>query len=400
MRLSVSPRYRDLAINIALAMVSALVTYALIEVFFLRLFAPMLPIKMWGYMDKRFLPLAQSSKKGTVPRDYIMLVGDSYAQGKGDWLQSADRDRNPEFHSAHIIHRRTGRDVITTGLGGLGSLNGLVTRPLSVFDFFDGTLLFKVPHPRIILVYFYEGNDLDNNIDYIRRNYAPEFDQGKIYDPEYFLEFLRRAVRKKIPARLRFRENLLVAGMVAEMISGRKQDPQDEPAATPDGGINAAVIGGRTVALPDGLQGPSLELTDDESRLALYAFEQSLRYMRDYFSDSAVGIVYIPSVLSSYEIVSPKVSVQTYNGRTPTYPASLVWPRSDTICARIAEIAARNHMPFIDARPVIREAAKSQVIHGPTDWGHFKREGYSALAEAALELLDRMGAGTGTKKRP
>jgi lysophospholipase L1-like esterase len=122
--------------------------------------------------------------------------------------------------------------------------------------------------------------------------------------------------------------------------------------------------------------------------------------MRDYFSDSAVGIVYIPSVLSTYEIVSPQVSIQSYQKRAPTYPASLVRPRSDAICAKIGEIAARNHIPFVDARPALRKVATTRVIHGPADWGHLNREGYGALAEAALELLDRMGVGDLTKKTP
>lgn len=393
-------RYRDLAINIALAAISTLLTYVLIEAFFLRFFAPVLPIKTWGYMDKRFLPLAQTSKRGTIPRDYIMLVGDSYAQGAGDWLRSSDRNRSPEFHSAHIIHRRTGMDVVTTGLGGLGSLNGLVTRPLSVFDFFKGTLLLRVPRPKTILVYFYEGNDLDNNIDYIRRDYLPEFDGGKIYDPEYFRQFLRKAVRKKIPARLKLKENLLVAKMVVEMFTDEKRDPEDGPASIAFGQVNAARVGGRVTALPDALQGPSLELTDDEFRLGLYAFEQSLLYMRDYFSDSAIGIVYIPSVLSAYEIASPQVSVQTYHGRSPLYPSDRVQARSDQICSNVAEIASRHHIPFIDARPGIRKVAETRIIHGPTDWGHFNREGYLALADSALELLGKMDAGGERGKKP
>ena len=77
-----------------------------------------------------------------------------------------------------------------------------------------------------------------------------------------------------------------------------------------------------------------------------------------------------------------------------------MWPRSDAICSKIAEIASRNHVPFIDARPAIRKISAIRVVHGPIDWGHFNREGYGALAEAALELLDRMGAGGETKKSP
>jgi hypothetical protein len=72
---------------------------------------------------------AQSSKHGVVPREPIVLLGDSYAQGSGEWLFEADSNRNGSFHSGHIIQELTGRDVITIGQAGAGSAEGLAERP-------------------------------------------------------------------------------------------------------------------------------------------------------------------------------------------------------------------------------------------------------------------------------
>ena len=87
--------WKNIGINTALVMISLGVTYVLIECFFFRLFLPWLPLKTWGYIDADLLPLAQSSKQATIPHDYIMIVGDSYVVGLGDWYIRADKNRHP-----------------------------------------------------------------------------------------------------------------------------------------------------------------------------------------------------------------------------------------------------------------------------------------------------------------
>ena len=92
--------------------------------------------------------------------DYIALTGDSYAQGLGDWLHSLDPLGNGAFGSAHVIHELSGRDVITLGYGGAGSIGSLVMRPL---EFLAGVDRRRRLHPRppdLLIAYFYEGNDL------------------------------------------------------------------------------------------------------------------------------------------------------------------------------------------------------------------------------------------------
>lgn len=41
---------------------------------------------------------------------------------------------------AHVIQDRTGRDVITFGRGGAGSLRGLVAEPISQFEYLNASL--------------------------------------------------------------------------------------------------------------------------------------------------------------------------------------------------------------------------------------------------------------------
>ncbi len=340
-------------------------------------------------MHEGILPLAQSSKRATIPQNYIALVGDSYAQGFGDWFITADKNRNPDFHSAHIIHRRTGKDVISYGHGGLGSLTGIVRAPIGAFEFINATLFFKLELPQWILVYFYEGNDLNNNLRHLREQFDPTFDQRRIYEPEYFRGFIETVVHPKSKP-LRIRHNLFVTWMAQRMLRKENRLPEKKREKISVGKINQVLINDKVVKIPDRLQSPALELTEDEIHLALYVFEQSLLYLHDYFPEVQLGIVYIPSVLSSYQIASPQVSIATYEERSAIYPQELVRKRSDRICSLVEEIASRHHLHFIDSRPVVWEVSVNQSIHGPLNWGHFNKEGYTALAEATLMLLDQI----------
>ena len=84
---------------------------------------------------------------------------------------------------------------------------------------------------------------------------------------------------------------------------------------------------------------------------------------------------------------SPQVSIERYHGRAPLYPSRLVFKNSDLIAGLIRKASERCHVPFIDARPLMRAAANKQLIHGPRDWFHPNVIGYSALGEAILEGL-------------
>src|SRR5688572_29137633 len=101
----------------------------MLELLFVPLALPLTPLRIHAGLPRPLRPLAQPSKLGTVPARYVALLGDSYAQGAGDWLLSVNANRNPPFHSADLIHARTRRDVISFGASGAGSLRAKGTEP-------------------------------------------------------------------------------------------------------------------------------------------------------------------------------------------------------------------------------------------------------------------------------
>ena len=95
-----------------LAIVSAAATYLVAEAAFAVVGLRYVPLRLHGQLPEDIRMFAQSSKTGVVPRNPVLLLGDSYAQGYGDWLFEANPNFNGPFHSAHVIQKLSGRDVV------------------------------------------------------------------------------------------------------------------------------------------------------------------------------------------------------------------------------------------------------------------------------------------------
>ena len=78
-----------------------------------------------------------------------------------------------------------GRDVISFSRSGAGNYDGA-----AIFAFNTRRLVerygVKLASPHILVVYFYEGNDIQDNIRFFRRHYQPFYDVSKIFDDDYF----------------------------------------------------------------------------------------------------------------------------------------------------------------------------------------------------------------------
>jgi len=389
--------------GVLLAVASFAFTIGVLELATSLYLVRFLPLKLHVALPRGARVLAQSSKRGVVPHDYVAILGDSYAQGAGDWLLDAGSG-NPPFQSAHVLHERIDRDVINFGASGAGSVRALVTEPVAGLRYLGELALIRPKPPSDLLVYFYEGNDLvDNTVD-IRLRYLPNYDRNRLRERTYFREFLEKTAIDQSPigqdvAHFAWWDNLLLTRTVIRIAGATlfNRWPPSHEIAWSAGDRNRAWIGGREQPLPDGLQAPALELNDADVELGEYVFGESLHYLRESFPDARIGVVYLPSPLSSYRLASEEVVYQAqidedgdglYEDRQAATRAARVAQRSDAICSAIRAFAEREGVGFRDARPALWEQAETQAIHGPRDWKHLNRLGQETLAGVDARLLE------------
>ena len=286
----------------------------------------------------------------------------------------------------------TGADVISFGQAGAGSIYGIIINPIEKFRQFNSSWLYHLEIPSILIVYFYEGNDLNENLRSVRKHLGSDIKSAHARIENFVEKKYHEATTREPP-----NEEVYAAKFFWALIEYnlgwdkklRKEINKLRQEALP-GSTNKALVGGTTIALPDELQSPGLELSDDELHIGMEAFEAALARLHRFFPEARLIVTIIPAPLSAYQLVSNTVLIKSYEGnRSSLYPAAQVSLRSNQICELVAAASRRVGAEFFDVRGSIRSAARSQLIHGPQDWRHFNKQGYTELGKSVSAYLEQ-----------
>jgi len=399
-----------------ISIVTFCLLYVTLEIFCLPIFFRYLSHGAYPFLGEGVSFALQRTKKSVMPENYVAIVGDSYAQGLGDEYYEGNHTASAEYGSAPFLYKALKQDVISFGTAGNSSISAMVTQPVLAQKFFNKSWRTSLEAPEKILVYFYEGNDFSDNIEYFR--YTKKrvvFDQNKSLEPGYFEHYIHKAAIDTHPwnqkiENMQWYDQLYLAKFVGKaapilvaslFISGgetaeSEQSVHDSPLNIKGrfgwkapGTTNQVFVKGVVTHIPDKLQVPSsLSLNEDEKKLSLQAYQESLRWMKKFYPESAITVIYLPSVISTYHLASAEVYGQHFRkeegGR---FSAEAVRQQSDWGEQNIRALTEAEGVDFIDARPVMLEASKTKLLHGPHDWNHLNREGYRALAEAILQEI-------------
>lgn len=387
--------------------------YAMVEYAFPRVFTSLFPLS-WAQKFEEFdgiWPLFQSSKRSFYPENYIALAGDSYAMGMGDAMYENKPDaRRPRFQSAHTIQDLTGRDVIAFGQPGSGSIRGAISNPVAGLHYLRKLVKEDFPAPQWMVLYFYEGNDLTENWMYYEKTFLPdhpaaEYDNRVIFDDYirnvalgrqhlylaadaatwknrlFFSRFVRRIFLEAVLGKKFYRKKYPNEfGLIYVPESHWVPRKIDQP-------TNRAVIGGQSVPLPDNLQGPSMDLSPEQLQHAVGTFSKALAWSRDYFPETRFAVVYIPSVLSTYQLAGSEVEAQNYFSDQTRFDVAAIEQRHAWVRGEIERVSNEQGVLFVDVTPDLRAASAAQTLHGPNDWNHFNRRGYEVLGESVVKQL-------------
>jgi hypothetical protein len=149
-------------------------------------------------------------------------------------------------------------------------------------------------------------------------------------------------------------------------------------------------VGGQAKELPN-LQSPAMQLTASELERGGLVFERSLVFLRKLLPNTPILVVYLPSPLSSYRLLSPEVSIQPLFSPEVSVQANTkerVVEYSDRICRMIRAAAISQGAGFLDIRPFIRAASAHDLVHGPLDFQHFNRKGMEVLGQVVAQRID------------
>jgi len=385
---------KDFILNFLLSTGSILILIVVMEILFPKVIYT-LPIGLQRFLKQSTIPLAISTKKYTVPKDYTLIVGDSFAEGAGDLYLKQNKWKNGQYSSGHFLHEITTKDFLQIGIGGAGSANGIVIKPLTYLNHYRARI--PLTNPKEVLIYYYEGNDLNNNLRYINKYLSIEnnlFSDVEIY--KHFDTRLNKNFKETAGEKLWFIifiKNLLynALNLVANYIydnsdhlhSGHlKIDLYNNLDSSSikdyNSSQNKIKLDNVIIDLPDSLQGPAMELTNREILVSLQLFYSSIKYLRSKLGEIPLSVVYIPSVVSCYRF-EQSISTQTYHNRKGIYTQKEIDRRSENNRLEILKFCKNNGFNFIDPTSYLQNSG--QLIHGPINYSHFNEFGYKMLAE-------------------
>jgi hypothetical protein len=384
-------RLKAVFANGAVSAVSFLVTYLVCEFLFFRFMLPMMSYNIRPHLPDRADFFLQNSKSHYVPHDYIALLGDSHAAGVGDWLLAGGGLSDRPFHSANVIHDLLSRDVASFGRVNIGSAQAMVQRVTRILDDDYCYLFPPIENPRRFVVYFYEGNDIDDNEGLLLNEIKPH---GGDLAPQIDT-FLREQYAMPSPWACHgyFGDMLFRMARYAVKYSWRPPAVIDLP-----GTINPIVIGGET-RMAGEFQAPPVLMTEAEVDKGVLVFARSISWLRGRFPEVPVTAVYVPSPPTVYRHAGKEVHVKEVfvpsgpNGPTFrfgfTVPAADIYARSQMTCEKIRAATIAAGAGFIDARPAFRKAAAKAFVHGPRDWNHPNELGYRTLGTLVAGKIDQ-----------
>lgn len=293
-----------------------------------------------------------------VSSDEIEIVfGDSFSEGIGDELLAGDE----EYGIFNKLDSRL-KNVFVFGRAGYGNLGTLIEykrcKPL-----LDRYTSLKIPDKQVSTAtfVFYEGNDLNNNLVEIAHKSNP-----LSYKLSFFVPVFEYGYRKLME--FLGREGRLFISDTARLAINERVD-----ATQTQSGISVS-------GYP---QSAAMELDSEELSNSFNVLESSLKEITTLLPEVAkYQFLYLPSVASSYEF-NGNLNVQSYKG-LPFYTTTGDENRERNLQlrSRAEHIVEKHGWQFCDTtEQIIQRSSAGVAVHGPIDWSHLNKQGYSIVAE-------------------
>jgi len=406
--------------NLITLVVSILLSYSLLEFFVWRNLLDRIPLTLHSELG-RLKPLAQTSKSGVVPEDYILILGDSYAEGLGDWLMQVVGDGNPEHSASHVIHELSGRDVLTSGhRGGYPSIVNAfhATREFTGINIYAGL---TIDQPNDVVVYYFEGNDINDELANIKYWLPASVDRQRLTEPEYLRTVIDGIGADGVKAankRWHFFRNAHLLDTSTKLFKLAYKNIKKGTGAlfqNPDPSFRVPantyvadwsrykdsdtpiLAGGEVLYYPqESIEGFPYRTTE-EIALTSQVFGETLEYLRRFFPRSRLWVVFIPSPINVYKLKDGHATLrerlrfaQTEKAIAPRrFTADQLLVASDAICRSVKDASEKANATFVDTRSRFRAASdRFGCLHGPNDAAHFNETGYRTLARIILDAME------------
>ena len=329
--------------------------------------------------------------------DYNAILGDSNAMGSGDGYLNNDYN----YSIAHFLFIKNNKNYLNYARAGYGSISA-VSNYIKLTKLEEYIFLKKnINKPSKILFFFYEGNDLDENLkefELTGKNFLNINEYVKSKINKNILINKRDIVEANFPLLNffnSFKQHLINLNTEENILSGiydriKKVFGKKVILA------NKELIGNKKKSYWKNktqkgeiknirpIESAAGDLTLKQKNISLEIFFESILYLKSWEKEDNIKIIFLPSPATSYDWVDPINYYPRYSKGNLDFKMitkSENMKNSVYIREKIDFFSRENNIQFIDLTEKIQEEAKTNVLHGPIDWIHFNLNGYEFIAK-------------------
>lgn len=127
--------------------------------------------------------------------------------------------------------------------------------------------------------------------------------------------------------------------------------------------------------LPDGLEGMLTKYSPEQITIAIRIFDKAIEQVAQFWPNARKGFVYIPAPVTIYDVANDE--------------ARKARIRSEQLEQRLNDTTIRHGFEPIPFSQGIRDLARTTFVHGPTDWNHFNKAGYTFLGKSIAKFIKK-----------
>ena len=335
--------------------------------------------------------------------NYIAVLGDSYAQGSGDAYLSKEY----KYSISHFLRDKTNLNYLNFARGGYGSIASVLNLERIIYFSYNDILIENLKHPEEIIYFFYEGNDLTENMslfleaentninDYFENEIKrltlisdykknieinfPIVSYLKILGKKLFLQINNLKSYRDLVG---YYNQLLsrIKGNQEIMIRNYNKDKFKNKNITVNQFIFPQIESGFTL------------LKKKQINQSLEIFYLSMNYLKNKFPSSKIKIIYIPSLPTIYEFNDPINTWSNYAKKKKFENVITTRDQNEQnslyVRESINQYSIKNNLFYLDLTKSLQNFAKQNIIHGSIDYGHFNKLGYEFFSKEILKSLN------------
>ena len=312
------------------------------------------PIARWTYPDY---------KNSVTNSKSLFIVGDSYAEGAGDlYLKDSFK-----YSIGHFLDKQWRKNTNIYLAANSGSNIPLQLSMLEMHLRGDSKNLTGMPIKAgtfNLVLYFYEGNDLENTLLNSRMLFQ-SFGGSKLrfkFPILYALKTANRLGKQKILSIL------------------TKQTSQTRPNSL----RNNICVDSICRSIPS-MQTASAGLSEEQINVEIEYLVNSIKKFSSQYTNANMCLVYIPSPATIYSPKEDFFYQQYLPNKSLKTDAKSNNKKSLLIRQSLLEGLNFELMTFVDPTKTLQKKALKEFIHGKLDPKHFNEYGYKLIADATSQ---------------